>query len=160
MMTRIVSALGLLLMAGCATPMSQELPATHPASLEATEAPPAEPSTVLALNAADPIRPGGKSMPGGNGTQHEHAGHGGNNAMQGAADVASAGARPASGEPLYMCPMHPKVTSTNPNDRCPECKMKINKLVKGASNTAATTKPATPAVEDHSAHQNHGGHGK
>lgn len=30
---------------------------------------------------------------------------------------------------MYECPMHPKVRSTNPEDRCPECGMKINKKV-------------------------------
>ncbi|HYD01636.1 MAG TPA: heavy metal-binding domain-containing protein [Phycisphaerales bacterium] len=49
--------------------------------------------------------------------RHDHAGHG-----QRAAVAAQA--------VLYQCPMHPKVTSTNPEERCPECGMKINRPVK------------------------------
>jgi hypothetical protein len=50
--------------------------------------------------------------------------------------------------------MHPEVTSTNPNDRCPKCNMKINKPVK-APTPAATTRAAPPT--DHTGHEAHGG---
>jgi hypothetical protein len=40
-------------------------------------------------------------------------------------------AAPAAAQ-LYQCPMHPEVTSTNPEDKCPKCGMKINQPVKPA----------------------------
>jgi hypothetical protein len=42
----------------------------------------------------------------------------------GGGGMPSPATRPASGQ-LYACPMHPQVVSTNPNDLCPICKMKI-----------------------------------
>ena len=43
-----------------------------------------------------------------------HAGHGG--------DATSA---PADGGVVYVCPMHPEVTSTQPGMSCPKCSMKL-----------------------------------
>lgn len=31
------------------------------------------------------------------------------------------------GEAIYACPMHPEVTSNDPNARCPKCGMKLEK---------------------------------
>jgi hypothetical protein len=46
---------------------------------------------------------------------------------------------------MYACPMHPDVTSTDPNAPCPKCGMKINWPVK-----RSTTAPAAPAHQhDH-----------
>jgi hypothetical protein len=53
---------------------------------------------------------------------------------------------------LYACPMHPDVTSTNPNERCPKCGMKINKPVK------ATAIPATKPTMPNSSGQQPPGH--
>jgi hypothetical protein len=151
MMTRIAWAFGLLLMAGCAAQVSQEVPANHPASPEAAEAAPIETSTVLALDSAEPIRPAGRAAPEGGGMQRTPMQQGGNHAGHGQAST-----QPAPGQQLYMCPMHPEVTSTNPNAPCPKCGMKINKPVK-----PGTTRPATqpgPPADDHSTHRQHGGH--
>ena len=55
---------------------------------------------------------------------------------------------------LYACPMHSEITSANPNDKCPKCKMKINKPVKAAPSPATA-----PADGGHVGHGNeHGGH--
>lgn len=72
-----------------------------------------------------------------------------------AASLPTATQRAAS-PTLYACPMHPEVTSTNPNDRCPKCNMKINKPVK----QGAATKPApsAPAGGNAGHGSEHGGH--
>lgn len=55
--------------------------------------------------------------------------------VQGTADGHSHGHTPAAVEGAgedtarFVCPMHPHITSSNPEDRCPECGMKINKPV-------------------------------
>jgi hypothetical protein len=53
--------------------------------------------------------------------------------------------------------MHPEVTSTNPNDRCPKCGMKIGKPIKAATAPAAVPHAANgPAAHPH----DHGGGNK
>jgi len=57
--------------------------------------------------------------------------------------AASASARTeAAAKPLYVCPMHPSVTSDHPSD-CPICGMK---LVKTAAAAGATVEPAGAAA--------------
>ena len=160
MMTRVMSVLGLALLAGCAAQVPQELPATHPASAAAEEAPRAERSTVLAINAADPAQTGGSAAPAGRAASHEGIGHhagthdGTAEGNQGAAAHTTPSTQAAPGQQLYVCPMHPKVTSASPSDKCPVCKMKINKPVKAKAPPAAT-----PASSGHGAggHEGHGG---
>jgi hypothetical protein len=54
------------------------------------------------------------------------------------------GQQAADGPAHYQCPMHPEVTSSDPDRRCPKCNMKINKSVGG------TDSPTH--------HEGHGGH--
>ena len=156
MMTRVMSALGLFLLAGCVAQVPQELPATHPANATAEEAPRAERSTVLALNAADPVQTGGHAAPAGRAASHEGMGHheGAHHETTegnpGAAARTVPSTQTAPGQQLYTCPMHPKVTATNPNEKCPVCKMKINKPVKAKAPTANSAHGAGD-------HDGHGG---
>ena len=130
------------LVGGCAGAVRTESPAPdHPANATAAEAPPPAPSTTLALRApmtsgpeVDGVVPPQVGKPGGS----DHSGHAGH-AMP-AGPSAPAGT-------TYVCPMHPKVTSTDPNARCPECNMKINKPAK--STTAPATRPAPGHSHDH-----------
>jgi hypothetical protein len=58
MLTRAASALGLVLLAGCATnSVPQDLPADHPANPAAAEAEPVPPSNTLALAPTDSAGP-------------------------------------------------------------------------------------------------------
>ena len=120
--TVLHAGLSLALLVGCAGPVRDgPLGPDHPASPSAAEAPLPPPSQTLAVDtSAAPGTPGVASP------QAPHpAGH--------------AASQPAGA--LYACPMHPEVTSTNPNDRCPKCGMMINKPVKSAA-----TAPAAPAA--------------
>lgn len=158
MVTRVViSALGLLLATGCAaTTVRQELPPDHPANPAAATAAPPERSTTLSVAAADPLPPRGGDGGGGSASpSHGEMQHGGGHAehTSTAPSAGSPTAAPQAGQTLYMCPMHPDVTSTNPDDRCPKCKMKINKPVKTQAPAPATQ--AAPGAS--SGHEGHGG---
>jgi hypothetical protein len=131
-----------VLLTGCAgsnEPLALSL--NHPANSMAAEAPHAATSTTLSLANT----PTGVASTG-------HEGHGDHRAAIGATPATS----PAT--VMYACPMHPEVTSANPNDKCPKCGMKINKPIKAAPGPAAA--PLTPALGSPApAHQhNHGDH--
>ena len=182
MLTRVASALGLVLFAGCASaPAPEPLPTDHPANPAAAEVEPPPPSQTLALTTGDPVQsianqtntaaspPAG--TPGDGHVQHDadaqprpgavnpgssaavqadphahHANHGG-----------AATTRPSTTQPLYVCPMHPELVSSNPNDRCPKCNMRINKPLRPT--TAPARVPTAPApAGGHDAHKGHGGH--
>lgn len=148
MTTRVLGAIGLLFLTGCATPsVLTSLPTTHPGSAGGEVAAPPPPSDTLSVAMADPVLPGRAARPVADHSGHETKGGDGHE-MHGAA--AAAAESPGADAPaaLYVCPMHKDVTATNPNDRCPKCKMKINKRVKA--------KPAAQA-DEHAGHGAHGG---
>jgi hypothetical protein len=149
MMTRVISALCLLLLTGCATTQLPEAPKDHPANAAAKGAPPAAPSAVLAVNALDPIEKADIGTQSEGQTEHGKSAHA-EDAQGHAHDL-----KAAPSEQLYTCPMHPSVTSKDPNDRCPKCKMKINKPVKGTADEKAPT-----SADNHPHHEGHGGHEK
>jgi len=103
-----------ILLAGCAAPYSEPaLSADHPAAPAAASAPMPERSRTLDLDLAEPVtaRPA---------SRHEH----GTETGTGHDDTPVAPDVPAGDAPIYTCPMHPDVTSTEPG-RCPECNMKL-----------------------------------
>lgn len=104
-MMRIALIAFILSLGGCATP-STPAPggAGHPANPDA-------PTGAQAPARAPADRPGAHA--------HDHAGH----------DHAVPAEPSPSGQAKYMCPMHPAVTSNDPEARCPECGMKINKRI-------------------------------
>lgn len=138
-LNRPLSFVGALLIASCAQP-PLEVGANHPANPDATAAPASPPSTTLVIaQESSPAAPGGRAnrnaaspAPGG---AHQHGSQ-----------------APTATQAMYMCPMHPDVTSTDPDAKCPKCGMKINKPVQ-----RATTSPAEPGQKstDHSQHEGH-----
>ena len=123
-LTVVHAGLCLALLGGCAGDVrTAELGAEHPASPSAAEAPLPPPSQTLAIDTA--AAPSGDA-PGVIPPQVRGPG--------GTPATAPAGVR-------YACPMHPEVTSADPNARCPKCGMKVNKPVKSAATAPAATRP-------------------
>ncbi|RUL83563.1 heavy metal-binding domain-containing protein [Tautonia sociabilis] len=125
-----------LLAWGCSPQaFTHELPADHPAHPAARGGMHAGTSTTLAIEEAPSGDPAGM-MPHDIRSQ-EPTDHG---AHREAEDSPEAG-RAQAAEALYACPMHPEITSRDPERRCPKCNMKINKRV--------TTGGAAPGHEGH-----------
>ncbi len=124
---------------GCTPQASMhDLKPDHPAHPQATEGMLPGPSTTLAIgDAPSPPAEGGKPHGVDSGRRTNHGTH--------RAGGAEANSREAA-EALYQCPMHPEVTSRDPERRCPKCNMKINKLVKDGGSAPR--------------HEGHGGHGQ
>lgn len=95
-------------------------PAPMPISRSSTDpSSPSAPEGVSPLIALAPVpRP---VPPAGGGHDHHagHADHADHAAPSAAGDAAGAG------EVVYVCPMHPEVTSTSPGSLCPKCNMKL-----------------------------------
>lgn len=83
-------------------------PAPAPVSTSASD-----PSNPNAAEGVPPAVPAAGTAPAA-GTLDPHAGH----SMAASADA-------GSGETVYVCPMHPEVTSTKPGSVCPKCGMKM-----------------------------------
>lgn len=185
MLLRITSALGVLFLAGCAaTPSQTTSGPDHPANPDAPAAPlPAVSSTLAIGPAPQTAAMSSPEAEGGGG----HAGHESSGAMSGSQETTGqqmpdgvmvpddAGAHATQGAPSqessaaplvgasggiakYACPMHPKVVSAKPTDKCPICKMKINKPIK--SGAMPSTKPAAAPRQSgaDAAQGQHGGH--
>jgi len=94
-------------------------PAPMPISRSATDpSSPSAPEGVSPMMAAPP--PPAPPTKAAGGHEH-HAGHGGH---AGHADHAAATDAGVDGV-VYVCPMHPEVTSISPGSLCPKCNMKL-----------------------------------
>ncbi len=110
-MNNFVLSFSLLLLSSCtALPRGIELPAGHPASPQALEAPPAPASTTLQ---SPPVSNVSSEEPPAAGSQHRAGAH----------NHAGKTERPT---PLYRCPMHPEVESNVPG-QCPKCGMNLQR---------------------------------
>ena len=135
-MTRPLIAALLLTIAGCTTTYKEPaLPADHPANPAAVQVETSAPLRTLDLSAADPIRPaaeGAGSHEGHSGGEtpppaHQHGSAGPTGGTPPPPPVSPVPSAPANAAPLYVCPMHPEVTSDKPDQRCPKCNMKLKK---------------------------------
>lgn len=106
--------LAAVLLAGCTAAYTEPaLPPDHPASSGAPESPLPDRSRTLDLADAEPVSPAAQARP------DHHA-----------ADETPPPDHAAPGAPraaAYACPMHPEVTSDQPDQRCPKCGMRLTK---------------------------------
>jgi len=114
-MKTVATIIALMLLGACSAPQHTRFDAHHPASPDAAAGVPARtyqarPAPQLAGAAPDHTA---QEHPA---AVHQHA-------------APAPASTPVPVATLYMCPMHPKVTSNNPEDRCPQCGMKVNQKV-------------------------------
>jgi len=110
------AACAAFVLAGCVGDSGRVLIADdHPASARAAAAPLPAPSTTLALPPVPQTQPAPEAAAAAPVQQQSHD-HGAPAPATAPVDQAAA---------VYVCPHHPEVTSTNPNDRCPKCHMKL-----------------------------------
>lgn len=170
------AGLPLALLSGCAGLIQNAQPGPdHPASPFAADAPLLPRSQTLAVDTSAAPRteaedmvppqvqpPGGPAATAGG---HDHAAmqatspenmSRSGSATQGVPTGRGGTSPTAPSGALYACPMHPEVTSTSPNERCPKCGMKINKPVKPAATAPAAAPAAGNAPAQHE-HDHHGG---
>jgi hypothetical protein len=121
---------------GCASKgASVHVGLDHPANPDAPVSAPLSRSRVLDLASADPIEPPRAQAPA-SGHQHGQppsttqppattqpasAAHGASHEHHPPAQTTPAEQSAA----VFVCPMHPEVTSDKPDDRCPKCGMKL-----------------------------------
>lgn len=118
-MLRWATFLTLFLLSGCTSHPPRPLSLDHPGNPEAApSADPTRPNSVSfaplseTTTADDGDHPPVHAQSAG----HEHAPN----------EAASQTAKPE----LYVCPMHPGVTSSNPDARCPKCGMALERAEK------------------------------
>lgn len=93
-----IALASVLILTGCTQPYHEpQLGIDHPANPDSAAAPLPQRSQALAHEA--PMRANREPM--------------------------APASAPASNSALYVCPMHPQVTSDKPDQRCPECGMKL-----------------------------------
>ena len=113
-----------LLLAGCGRTTPLVIGPDHPASPEAAMAPAPPPSQTLFF--AAPATPPGSAGDVAGGAASESTDHSGHAAASGpaATEPGSQTTQPAAGG-AYVCPMHPEMTSNDPNARCRKCRMRL-----------------------------------
>jgi hypothetical protein len=122
------------LIQGCAagssagTVGSASLPASHPASAQAAEAPISSEELPLAVTASDSSKPAKRTVP----------------------------VAPASADTMYTCPMDPQVLQREPG-KCPICGMKLVKKVMQKDSTAKS-EPARDTAASPAGHESHHHH--
>lgn len=143
-MLRHVSLIVLLVLGlvGCASdPVPPGGPDDHPASAAANIAPlPAstatlaivQPVTVTPMPAMQMEHSTGHAKPSSDAKPVEHDGMKGRDADQGeqmqdhsTMQPSEMGTMASPAAPVYVCPMHPEVTSSDSTARCPKCGMKL-----------------------------------
>jgi hypothetical protein len=113
----LAAACAAFVLGGCAGGSGQALVAEdHPASPTAATAPLPAQSATLAIAPATQTQPAAEAAASEPSRQQHSHDHGAPPPATAPADQAAA---------VYVCPHHPEVTSTNPNDRCPKCHMKL-----------------------------------